>query len=64
LSTDDPKKPETLTPAEREAIQRRMADLTARMRKLDHLHNLANIPEWAALYEERDALEKQLGDDP
>jgi hypothetical protein len=52
-----------MTPEERESIELRMAELKARMDALDHLHNPANVPEWAALYEEREALEKQFGGD-
>jgi hypothetical protein len=52
-----------VTPEERAAIERRVAELRSCMKALDHLRIHANIPEWAALYEECDALEKQLGDD-
>jgi hypothetical protein len=52
-----------LTPEERAAIERRLSDLRSRMEKLDHLRIGANISEWAALYEECEALEKQFGDD-
>jgi hypothetical protein len=51
-----------LTSEERAAIALRMADLKAKMDALDHLRNHDNIPEWAKLYEERDALESLLGD--
>jgi len=53
----------SVTPEERAATEQRIADLTARMHELDHLRNPANISPWAALYEEREALEKQLSDD-
>ena len=52
-----------LTPEERAAIKARMAELADKMAKLDHRNKPANINEWAALYEERDAVDKKLGDD-
>ena len=52
-----------MTPEERTAIERRVADLKSRMEQLDHLRIDANISEWAALYEECERLEKQFGDD-
>ena len=52
-----------LTPEERAAIEQRIAILTAGMEKLDHLHIYTNVAEWAKLYEEREALDQQLGDE-
>lgn len=49
-----------LTPEERAAIELQIDAMTARMEKLDHLRIQENIPAWAALYEEREVLEKQL----
>lgn len=49
-----------LTSDERDAIEQKMADLTARMVALDHLNTTENIPAWAALYDEREALDRQL----
>jgi len=63
LSTDDQNQPHRLTPEERESRERRIAELTARMEKLDHLRIPKNIAEWAELYEQREALDKQLTDE-
>ncbi len=49
---------------ERIAIEQRMADLADRMARLDHLNHPENLDEWAALYEERDDLDRRLSDDP
>jgi hypothetical protein len=53
-----------MTPEEREAIEHRIAELTARMEKLDHLHKPEDLAEWGALYEKHEALDKLLGDEP
>ena len=53
-----------LTPEERAAIKRRMAEFADKMAKPGPWNNPADINEWAVLYEERDALGKQLGDPP
>ena len=63
LKPDDQNKPKGLNSEAREALKRRIADLTAGMEALDHLRRPGNIAEWAALYEEREALDQQLGDD-
>ena len=49
-----------LTPKVRAAIERQIADLTTGMEELDRLRIQENIPEWAALYEEREKLNKLL----
>ena len=46
-----------MTPEERADIEVRIADLTIRMAKLDHLRKPKNIAEWAKLYEDREALD-------
>jgi hypothetical protein len=53
-----------LTTQERAAIEQRMADLKARMDKLDCSRNPESIQEWAKFYEERETLDNQLGDGP
>lgn len=47
---------------DRSSLERRIAELTARMKALDHLRKPENVAEWAALYEARDELEKSLGE--
>jgi hypothetical protein len=49
-----------LTSDECDAIEQKMADLTTRMVALDHLNTTENIPAWADLYDEREALDRQL----
>ena len=48
-----------LTLEQRAGIAIRIEEIKARMRKLD-LSDPANIPEWAALYEQCDSLDMQL----
>jgi len=51
------------TPEEREGLIRRMAELKAIMDELRPSLNDTNVEEWSALYNEREAIEGQLGDD-
>jgi hypothetical protein len=52
------------TPEERAAIEVRLAALRARMIALDCWHDPEYMAEWNALSEVREALEKELRDDP
>ena len=51
-----------LTREERVGIAIRIEEIKTSMRKLE-LTDPSNIPEWAALYEQCDAIDRQLGDD-
>lgn len=63
MSTEDQNKPRTFTPEEREALKRRMAEFKACMDVLNPTINPENMSQWVELYNERDAIDKQLGDD-
>jgi hypothetical protein len=52
-----------MTAEEREAFERRIAELTAKMEKLDHLRKPEDLAEWGAIYEERDAPELRPEDE-
>jgi hypothetical protein len=52
-----------LTQEEREALKKRMSELKVRMGELRRRATSTDIAEWAELYAEREALEKQLGDE-
>ena len=52
-----------LTSEQREAIQRRMAEVTARMDEIQPTLSSTVVPEWVELYKEQKALEQQLKDD-
>lgn len=47
---------------DRPALELRIAELTARMKALDHLRKPENVAEWAALYELREAVLGALAD--
>jgi len=53
-----------LTPEQRDALKRRMAELKVRMDELrPDLDDAGIVEEWTELYTERQAIEDQLGDD-
>jgi hypothetical protein len=53
----------TLTPEERKAIVRRMAEVTERMDELQPTLSSTVAPEWIELYKERKLLEQKLKED-
>ena len=52
-----------MTPEEREAIQRRLAEVTARMDEMQPALSSTVVPEWVELYKERALLEERLGNE-
>ena len=52
-----------MTPEERDALKRRMAELKVRMDELRNRLTPQKVPEWIKLFNERQAIEDQLGDD-
>ena len=52
-----------IAPKDIEALKRRMVELKVRMDELHPFINSENIEEWVAMYNERESIEQQLGDD-
>ncbi len=52
-----------LSPEERAATERRLAEVVARMAEMQPMLSSTIAPEWVDLYRERASLERQLKDD-